>query len=83
MFTDLPAFFAGGLLFVFLVLPFLPGILYFDAIECFIEMVGVHVGKYKLIWIVEDEPGERLALLLVKENLFLKNSYVFLFVARL
>jgi hypothetical protein len=47
-------------------LPFLPGTtLYYDAIENFIEVVGVHVVKDKLIWLVGDEPGERLDLLLV------------------
>ncbi len=46
---------AGSLLFAFLVLPFLPGILYYDAIEFLIEVIGVHVGKEKLIWLVEDD----------------------------
>ena len=71
---NFPAFFARGLLFVFFALPFLPGILYYDAIESFVELVGVHVGKKKLIWLVEDEPGERLALLPVQEDELLEDG---------
>jgi hypothetical protein len=47
--TLLLLFFVRGLLFAFLVLPFLPGIVrcYYDAIEIIVEPVCVHFGKDK------------------------------------
>jgi hypothetical protein len=78
-FTDFPAFLARGLLFDFLALPFLPGILYYDAIEIFIELIGVHVREEKLVRLVEDEPGERLALLPVQEYELLEDGGEFFF----
>jgi len=53
---------------------FLPDILYYNAIELFLELVGVHVGKDKLIRGVDNEPGSRLAMLLVEEHELLKDS---------